>query len=141
MLQPEKVKWRKRMKGRNRGVAYRGCNLSFGDFGIMALDNGFITARQIEAARVAISRHMKKGGKLWVRIFPDKPITKKPAETRMGKGKGAVEAWVAPVKRGRMLFEIEGLKPEVAIEALTIASHKLPVRTKIITRDEGYYEA
>lgn len=140
MLQPEKVKWRKRMKGRNRGVAYRGCNLSFGDFGIMAISNGFITSRQIEAARVAISRHMKKGGKLWLRIFPDKPITKKPAETRMGKGKGATEGWVAPVKRGRMLFEIEGLRSDVAREALTVASHKLPVKTRFIER-EGYREA
>lgn len=140
MLQPVKVKWRKQQKGRNRGIAYRGCNLSFGDFGIIAMTNGFITSRQIEAARIAISRHMKRGGKMWLRIFPDKPITKKPAEVRMGKGKGATEGWVAPVKRGRMLFEIEGVKSEVAKEALTIASHKLPVRTKLIYR-EGYREA
>lgn len=140
MLEPAKMKWRKKQKGRNRGVAYRGCNLSFGDFGLMALSNGFITARQIEAARVAISRGMKRGGKMWLRIFPDKPITKKPAETRMGKGKGATEGWVAPVKRGRMLFEIEGVKPEAAVEVLTIASHKLPVKTRLIRR-EGYREA
>lgn len=140
MLQPEKTKWRKKQKGRNRGLALRGCNLAFGDYGVLALSSGMITSRQIEAARVAISRHMKKGGKMWVRIFPDKPITKKPAETRMGKGKGAVEAWVAPVKRGRMLFEIEGVTAGVAREALTIASHKLSVRTKFIER-EGYREA
>ena len=140
MLQPAKMKWRKIQKGRNRGIAYRGCNLSFGDFGIMAATNGFISARQIEAARVAISRHMKRGGKMWVRIFPSKPITKKPAEVRMGKGKGPTDAWVAPVKRGRMLFEIEGVRPEVAKEALTIASHKLSVKTKFIKR-EGYREA
>lgn len=140
MLEPAKMKWRKKQKGRNRGVAHRGCNLSFGDFGIMAVSNGFITARQIEAARVAISRHMKRGGKMWLRIFPDKPITKKPAEVRMGKGKGATEAWVAPIKRGRMLFEIEGVRPEVAKEALSVASHKLPIRTRFIER-EGYREA
>lgn len=140
MLQPEKMKWRKKQKGRNRGVARRGCNLSFGDFGMMAMSNGFITSRQIEAARVAISRHMKRGGKMWLRIFPDKPITKKPAEVRMGKGKGATEAWVAPIKRGRMIFEVEGVRPEIAKEALVVASHKLPVKTKFIER-EGYREA
>jgi len=140
MLQPEKMKWRKKQKGRNRGIARRGCNLSFGDFGMMATTNGFITSRQIEAARVAISRHMKRGGKMWLRIFPDKPITKKPAEVRMGKGKGSTEAWVAPIKRGRMLFEIEGVTREVAKEALTIAAHKLPVKTKLIDR-EDYREA
>lgn len=140
MLQPLKMKWRKHQKGRNRGVARRGCNLSYGDFGMMAMTNGFITARQIEAARVAISRHMKRGGKMWLRIFPDKPITKKPAEVRMGKGKGATESWVARIKRGRMLFEIEGVRPEVAVEALTVAAHKLPVRTKFVQR-EGYREA
>jgi large subunit ribosomal protein L16 len=140
MLQPAKMKWRKKQKGRNRGIARRGCNLSFGDYGIMAVTHGFITSRQIEAARVAISRHMKRGGKMWVRIFPDKPITKKPAEVRMGKGKGATEAWVAPVKRGRMLFEVEGVRPEIAKEALIIASHKLPVKTKFVDR-EGYLEA
>jgi large subunit ribosomal protein L16 len=140
MLQPLKVKWRKKHKGRNSGKATAGCNLSFGDFGLMAMTNGFITSRQIEAARVAISRNMHRGGKMWVRIFPDKPITKKPVETRMGKGKGAVEGWVAPIKRGRMLFEIEGIKPELAAETLRIASHKLPVKTKLIGR-EGYREA
>lgn len=140
MLQPEKMKWRKRQKGRNRGVARRGCNLSFGDYGIMAMSNGFVTSRQIEAARVAISRHMKRGGKMWLRIFPDKPITKKPAEVRMGKGKGATEGWVAPVKRGRMLFEVEGIQYDSAKEALTIAAHKLPVKTKFIDRKD-YCEA
>lgn len=137
MLQPDKVKWRKRQKGRNRGMATRGCNLSFGDFGMMSMNNGFISSRQIEAARVSISRHMKRGGKMWVRIFPDKPITKKPAEVRMGKGKGATEAWVAPIKRGRMLFEIEGVTVEVAKEAMRIAAHKLPVKTKFINREDS----
>jgi len=140
MLQPAKMKYRKKQKGRNRGKASRGCNLSFGDYGVMAMTNGFISARQIEAARVAISRHMKRGGKLWIRIFPDKPITKKPAEVRMGKGKGSTEAWVAPIKRGRVLFEVEGVKHEIAKEALTVASHKLSVKTKFVER-EGYREA
>lgn len=140
MLQPEKTKWRKQQKGRNRGKATRGCNLSFGEFGIQALTNGFITSRQIEAARVALTRQLKKGGKLWIRIFPDKPISKKPTETRMGRGKGAVEYWVAPVKRGRVLFELGGLPEEGAKEALTMASHKLPVKTKYLSR-EAYLEA
>lgn len=137
MLQPEKTKWRKVQKGRVYGVALRGCNLSFGDYGLQGLEHGWITSRQIEACRVAITRALKRGGKMWIRIFPDKPITKKPVETRMGHGKGAVELWVAPVRRGRVLFELEGLPPAEAVEILRIASHKLPVKTKIITRDSA----
>lgn len=139
-MQPEKTKWRKQQKGRNRGVARRGCNLAFGEFGLQALDNNFITSRQIEAARVVLTRCLKKGGKLWLRIFPDKPITKKPTETRMGKGKGDVEQWVARVKRGRILFELGGVSEDEAREMLSVASHKLPVRAKFISR-EGYFEA
>jgi large subunit ribosomal protein L16 len=127
-------------KGRVRGVATRGCNLSFGDYGLQGLEHGWITARQIEACRVAITRALKKGGKLWIRIFPDKPVSKKPVEVRMGRGKGAVELWVAPVKRGRMLFEIEGVIHEEAMEVMNIAAHKLPVKTKIVMR-EGLREA
>lgn len=141
MLQPKKTKFRKMMKGRVRGTAYRGCNLSFGDFGLQSLDHGWITSKQIEAARMAISRHVKRGGKLFCRIFPDKPITKKPLEVRMGKGKGNPEEWVACVKRGRMLYEMEGVTKELALEALRLASHKLSVRTKIVIREEGYREA
>lgn len=140
MLQPAKTKWRKQQKGRIRGVARRGCNLSFGDFGLQAITHGRITSRQIEAARMAMSRVTKRGGKLWIRIFPDKPITRKPAETRMGKGKGAPEEWVCPVERGRMLYEMKGVDRLTAIESLRIASHKLPVRTKIVER-EGYRES
>lgn len=136
MLEPAKVKFRKQQKGRLRGTAGRGCNLSFGDYGLQALDFGFITSRQIEAARIAMSRVAKKGGKLWIRIFPDKPISRKPAETRMGKGKGAPEYWVAPVKRGRMLYEMKGVDLQSAIEVLKLAAHKLPVRTKIVRREE-----
>jgi large subunit ribosomal protein L16 len=140
MLMPKKVKYRKRQKGRMRGKAYRGCNLDFGDFAIQTLDCGWITQRQIEASRIAISRCIKRGGKVWCRIFPDKPISKKPLETRMGKGKGNPEMWVAVVKPGRILFEMEGVPKEVAMEALTLAKHKLPVRTKIVTR-ENYRDA
>lgn len=140
MLMPKKVKYRKRQKGRMRGKAYRGCNLDFGDFAIQTLECGWITQRQIEASRIAISRCIKRGGKVWVRIFPDKPISKKPLETRMGKGKGNPEMWVAVVKPGRILFEMEGVAREVAIEALTLAKHKLPVKTKIVTR-ENYRDA
>jgi large subunit ribosomal protein L16 len=140
MLQPRKTKFRKQQKGRIRGVARRGCNLSFGDFGLQAISHGRVTARQIESARMAMSRAAKRGGKLWVRIFPDKPITKKPAETRMGKGKGAPEDWVVPVRRGRMLYEMKGVDRKIAIESLRLASHKLPVRTKIVER-EAYREA
>ena len=140
MLQPEKTKWRKQQKGRVRGVALRGCDLAFGDFGLQGLEHGWITARQIEACRVAITRALKKGGKMWIRIFPDKPISKKPVETRMGRGKGAVELWVAPVKRGRVLFEVEGVAEPDAVEVLTIASHKLPIKTKLVRRS-GLREA
>jgi len=140
MLQPTKIKWRKQQKGRIRGVARRGCNLSFGDYGLQAMSHGRVSARQIEAARMAMSRAAKRGGKLWVRIFPSKPISKKPAETRMGKGKGNPEEWVVPVRRGRMLYEMKGVDRKTAVESLTRASHKLPVKTKIVER-EVYREA
>ena len=136
MLQPAKVKWRKIQKGKMRGMAYRGSSLSFGDSGLMATGCGWVTARQIEASRVAITRHIKRGGKVWTRIFPDKPITKKPLETRMGKGKGAPEDWVCVVKPGRMLFELQGVEDSVAREAYRLATHKLPVPTKAIFRKE-----
>ena len=136
MLQPKKVKHRKIMKGRLRGKAHRGNKLSFGDYGLQALTTGFVTARQIEAARIAMTRHVKRGGKVWIRLFPDKPISKKPAETRMGKGKGNPEAWVAPVKRGRMLYEMEGVESQVAREAFRLAAHKLPIRTRFVSREE-----
>jgi large subunit ribosomal protein L16 len=136
MLMPKKVKFRKQMRGRMRGSAMRGNKLSFGDFGLQALTPGWITARQIESARIAITRHVKRGGKVWIRIFPDKPITKKPAETRMGKGKGSPEAWVAVVKPGRILYELEGVTESVAKEAMRLASHKLPIKTKILVREE-----
>ncbi len=138
MLAPKKVKYRKQQKGRNRGIAYRGCTLAFGDYGLKALGRGRITSQQIEAARVAITRHVKRGGKIWIRIFPDKPVTKKPAETRMGSGKGSPEYWVAIVKPGRMLYEIKGVPEEVALEALRLAAHKLPIPTKIVKRSELY---
>ncbi len=134
MLSPKKVKYRKQMKGRMRGVAYRGSNLEFGDFGLQALECGRLTAQQIEAARIAMTRSIKRGGKIWIRIFPDKPVTKKPAETRMGKGKGAPEGWVAVIRPGRMIYEMEGVSKEVADEALRLAAHKLPIRTKIVVR-------
>jgi large subunit ribosomal protein L16 len=137
MLAPKKVKYRKKQKGRRSGLAHRGSTLSFGDYGILALDAGWITSRQIESARVAITRTMKRSGKLWIRIFPDKPITKKPAETRMGKGKGAPEYWVAVVKPGRIMFEFEGVDLSIAKRAAELASHKLPVKTKIVIR-EGF---
>jgi large subunit ribosomal protein L16 len=134
MLQPAKVKWRKQMRGRRGGLAWRGSSLSFGDYGLQAVDRAWVTAREIEAARIALTRHIKRGGRVWVRIFPDKPITKKPAETRMGKGKGPPEAWVAVVKPGRVLFEMEGVTREVAHEALRLASHKLSVPTQVLER-------
>jgi len=140
MLEPKKVKHRKQQKGRIRGLATRGCNLSFGDYGLQSLGAGRITARQIEAARIAINRVAKRGGKLWIRIFPYRSVSKKPAEVRMGKGKGSPEYWAAPIQRGRMLYEIKGVESEVAIKALTRASHKLPVKTKIVMR-EDYREA
>lgn len=135
MLAPKKVKYRKRQKGRRKGKAYRGCNVDFGDYGLMALNDGWLTSRQIESARIAITRKMKRTGKVWIRIFPDKPITQKPAETRMGKGKGSPEYWVAVIKPGRVLFEVEGATLEIAKEAFRLASYKLPVQTKMIARE------
>lgn len=134
MLSPKKVKFRKQMKGRMRGTALRGCTLNFGDFGLQAAECGWITARQIEAARIAMTRHIKRGGKVWIRVFPAKPITAKPAETRMGKGKGSPEGWVAVVKPGMVLYEMEGVEKEVAKEALRLAMHKLPIATKFMER-------
>ena len=136
MLAPKKVKFRKQQKGRTRGKAQTGNTLAFGDFGLQSLQHGYLTARQIEAARIAMTRYVKRGGKVWIRIFPDKPITKKPAETRMGKGKGNPEEWVAPVRAGRMLYEMEGVTPKVAHEALRLAAHKLPVLTRFVQREE-----
>lgn len=135
MLQPKKVKHRKMFKGRLRGKALRGNTLAFGAYGLQAMTSGFISARQIEAARIAMTRHVKRGGKVWIRVFPDKPYTKKPAETRMGKGKGNLEGWVAPVKRGRMLYEMEGVDVAVAREALRLAAHKLPIQTRFVERE------
>ena len=134
MLQPKRTKFRKMMKGRNRGLALRGSDVSFGTFGLKATDRGRITARQIEASRRAMTRHIKRGGKIWIRIFPDKPITKKPLEVRMGKGKGGVEYWVAQIQPGRMLFEMEGVGEELAREAFKLAAAKLPVATTFVTR-------
>ena len=134
MLQPKRTKYRKQQKGRNRGLAGRGNLVSFGSFGLKSLDSGRITNRQIEAARIAMTRHMKREGKVWIRIFPDKPITSKPLEVRMGKGKGALDHWVAQVQPGRVLFELDGVSREVAEEALRLAAQKLPVLTKMITR-------
>ncbi len=135
MLQPKRVKYRKQQKGRLRGNALRGNEISFGDYGLQAVERGWITNRQIEAARVALTRHIKRGGKVWIRIFPDKPVTRKPAETRMGKGKGNPEGWVAPVKPGRMLFELEGVDTVVAQRAMELAAAKLPVKTKFVARE------
>ena len=135
MLAPKRVKFRKQMKGRMRGVATRGQTVAFGHFGLQALEAGWVTNRQIEAARVAMTRSMKRGGKLWIRLFPDKPITKKPAETRMGKGKGNPEGWVCPVKIGRMMFEIEGVEEPLARKALALASAKLPIQTRFVKRE------
>jgi large subunit ribosomal protein L16 len=136
MLAPKRVKYRKQMKGRMTGEASRGSSVSFGDYGLQATECGSITARQIEAARIAISRYVKRTGKLWIRVFPDKPITKKPAETRMGKGKGAVEGWIAIVKPGKILYEIKGVPEDKAREALKIAAQKLPVQTRYVARSE-----
>ncbi len=135
MLQPKRVKYRKRQKGRLRGYAHRGNTIAFGDYGLQTLDIGWISSRQIESARVAMTRHIKRGGKVWIRIFPDKPITSKPAETRMGKGKGNPESWVAPVKPGRVMFELEGVPEEVARRAMQLASAKLPVKTRFLVRE------
>ena len=134
MLAPKKVKFRKMQKGRMNGKAYRGGQVTLGEFGLKALEPGWITSRQIEAARIALTRHVKRGGQIWTRIFPDKPVTKKPAETRMGKGKGSPEFWVAVVKPGRVLYEMDGVTREVAEEALRLASHKLPIATKFVVR-------
>ncbi len=134
MLSPKKVKYRKQQKGRMRGASFRGSDLEFGDFGLQALECGRLTAQQIEAPRIAMTRSIKRGGKIWIRIFPDKPITKKPAETRMGKGKGAPEAWVAVIRPGRIIYEMEGVSKEVAGEALRLAAHKLPIKTKLVVR-------
>jgi len=136
MLMPKKVKFRKQQRGRRRGLATGGGELSFGDYGLQAMECGWITARQIEAARIAMTRHVKRGGKIWIRLFPDKPITKKPAETRMGKGKGAPEEWVCVVKPARILYEMEGVPEEVAREALTLAAHKLPIKTRFVIRGQ-----
>jgi large subunit ribosomal protein L16 len=136
MLMPKRVKYRKAHRGRRRGNSHRGAIVTFGDYGLKALEPGWITSRQIESARVAITRMMKREGRLWIRIFPDKPVTKKPAETRMGKGKGAPEFWVAVVKPGRIMFEIAGVNRRIAEEAMRLASHKLPIKVKLVTRSE-----
>lgn len=136
MLSPKKVKHRKQQKGKMRGMASRGSSLNFGEFGLQATDCGYISSKQIEAARIAMTRHVKRGGKIWIRIFPDKPFTKKPAEVRMGKGKGAPEGWVAVIKPGRILYEMTGVPKEVAQEALRLAMHKLPVKTRFIERSD-----
>ncbi|QTA85376.1 50S ribosomal protein L16 [Desulfonema magnum] len=136
MLSPKKVKFRKQQKGKMRGVAHRGSDLNFGEFGLQVVECGKISSKQIEAARIAMTRHVKRGGKMWIRIFPDKPFTKKPAEVRMGKGKGAPEGWVAVVRPGRIIYEMEGIPRELAREALRLASHKLPVKTRFIERSD-----
>ena len=135
MLMPKRIKYRKKQRGRMKGNAQKGNYVAFGHYGLKAMDSAWITSRQIEAARVAMTRHIKRGGKVWIRIFPDKPVTQKPAETRMGKGKGAPEYWVAVVKSGRVLFEIEGVPEEIAKEAMRLASHKLPIKTKFVKRE------
>jgi large subunit ribosomal protein L16 len=136
MLSPKRVKFRKMFKGRTRGVAVRGSTIAFGSYGLQAMEPGWITNRQIEAARVALTRHIKRGGKVWIRIFPDKPITKKPAETRMGKGKGSPEGWVAVVKPGRVMFELEGIPKDLAAKAMALAAAKMPIRTKFVVRED-----
>jgi large subunit ribosomal protein L16 len=136
MLMPKKVKYRKAHRGRRTGNAKGGTYIAFGDYGLQALEPGWVTARQIEAGRVAITRHVKRGGKVWIRVFPDKPITKKPLETRMGKGKGNPEEWVAVVKPGRVLYELEGVAPEIAAAAMRLAAHKLGIKTRFVTRHD-----
>ena len=136
MLQPKRTKYRKQQKGRNDGLAFKGNTVAFGSFGLKSLDSGHITSRQIEAARIAMTRYMKREGKVWIRIFPDKPITSKPLEVRMGKGKGAVDHWVAPVQPGRIMFELDGVTRETAMEALRLAAQKLPVLTKVTIRPD-----
>ena len=139
MLSPKRVKFRKQHKGRRGGTAYRGATLAFGDYGLKAMERGWLTARQLEAARIALTRHIKRGGRVWIRVFPDKPITKKPAETRMGKGKGAPELWVCVIKPGRMIFEMEGVERAVAKEAFRLAAHKIAIPTEFIER--GHHAA
>jgi large subunit ribosomal protein L16 len=136
MLMPKRVKYRKQQRGKRRGKALRGSNIDFGEYGLKTLEPAWLTDRQIEAARVALTRFIKRGGKVWIRVFPDKPVTIKPAETRMGKGKGNPEYWVAVVKPGRILFELEGVTPEIAKEAFDLAAHKLPIKTRMVSRKE-----
>ncbi len=136
MLSPKKVKYRKQQKGRMRGQAYRGSSLTYGEFGLQAIECGRLTSQQIEAARVAMTRFVKRGAKIWIRAFPDKPFTKKPAETRMGKGKGSPEGWLAVIKPGKILYEMQGVEADVATEALRLAAHKLPLRTRVVMRGE-----
>ena len=137
MLSPKKVKFRKQMKGRRRGIAWRGSSLTFGEYGLQATGNGWVNAKEIEAARIAMTRYVKRGGRIWIRVFPDKPITKKPAEVRMGKGKGAPEGWVAVVRPGRILYEMQGVPRELAMEAFRLAAHKLSIKTKFVERSES----
>ncbi|OGL64723.1 MAG: 50S ribosomal protein L16 [Candidatus Tectomicrobia bacterium RIFCSPLOWO2_12_FULL_69_37] len=137
MLQPKRTKYRKQQKGRTRGVAGRGTDLAFGSYGLQTLETTRITARQIEAARIAMTRHIKRGGRIWIRVFPDKPVSKKPAEVRMGKGKGTPEAWVAPVQAGRILYEMDGVTEAIAKEALRLAAHKLPCKTRVVSTHGG----
>ena len=141
MLSPKRVKFRKMFKGRTRGLSQRGSTIAFGHYGLQALEPGWISNRQIEAARVALTRHIKRGGKVWIRIFPDKPITKKPAETRMGKGKGSPEGWVAVIKPGRVMFELAGVPEPLAKEALRLAGQKLPLKTKFVRREADLFES
>src|SRR5947199_10130250 len=141
MLMPKRVKYRKQQRGRMRGKAYRGGDVAFGQYGLLSLEPAWVTSRQLEAARVAITRSIKRGGKMWIRVFPDKPVTKKPAETRMGKGKGAPETWVAVVKPGRVLFELAGVPEPLAREALRLAGNKLSVKTKIVKREADLFES
>jgi large subunit ribosomal protein L16 len=135
MLMPKKVKYRKVQRGRMKGKAWRGSSIAFGEYALKCMECGWITSRQIEAARIAMTRFIKRGGKVWIRLFPDKPITKKPAETRMGKGKGAPEEWVAVIRPGKILFEMEGVVPEIAEQAMRLAAHKIPLKTKFIKRE------
>jgi large subunit ribosomal protein L16 len=137
MLSPKKVKFRKQMKGRMRGAARRGTSLNFGEFGLQAASAGWVSAKEIESARIAMTRYVKRGGRIWIRVFPDKPITKKPAETRMGKGKGAPEGWVAVVRPGRILYEMQGVTRQMAVEAFRLAAHKLSIQTKFVERSES----
>ena len=137
MLQPTRTKYRKQQKGRTRGAASRGTELAFGTYGLQTLETTRITARQIEAARIAMTRHIKRGGRIWIRVFPDKPVSKKPAEVRMGKGKGTPEAWVAPVQAGRILYEMDGVTEAIAKEALRLAAHKLPCKTRVVSTYGG----